>query len=177
MEDRKWMYTGRVTRNDVTPEWVTKTDVFLERAFGEIAKGVTLVPCPCNKCVNKKRKTKKSMGELIWKNGFTPNYTRWNFHGEVLHTRQEVVIQRIEGYDADAGVADMLNDYYEAQFAEGRMGDELEATTKAFYDIFDVAQNPLHNKSKVSQLNAIRRITMFKSVGGLRLPKVLKNII
>jgi hypothetical protein len=50
-----------------------------------------------------------------------------------------VVRQRVEDYDADAGVADMLNDYHETQFAEGHMEDELEATTKAFYDMFDAA--------------------------------------
>jgi hypothetical protein len=62
----------------------------------------------------------------------------------------------------DVRVAYMLNNYYEARFAEGRMEDEPEATAKAFYDMFEVAQKPLHNKSKVSQLNAIGRITVFK---------------
>jgi hypothetical protein len=47
--------------------------------------------------------------------------------------REEVVRPRVEDYDADAGVADMLNDYHEAQFAEGRMEEEPEATAKAFY--------------------------------------------
>jgi hypothetical protein len=45
MEDREWMYTGRVRRNDVTPEWIRKTDVFVERAYDEAAKGASLVPC------------------------------------------------------------------------------------------------------------------------------------
>jgi hypothetical protein len=35
-------------------------------------------------------------------------------HGEAHRTREEVLRQRIEHYDADAGVADMLNDYHEA---------------------------------------------------------------
>jgi hypothetical protein len=26
MEDREWMYMGRVGKNDVTPEWIRKTD-------------------------------------------------------------------------------------------------------------------------------------------------------
>jgi hypothetical protein len=26
MEDREWMYTGRRGRNDVTTEWIRKTD-------------------------------------------------------------------------------------------------------------------------------------------------------
>nr|ACN31383.1 unknown [Zea mays] len=163
MEDREWMYTGRVRRNDVTPEWIRKTDAFVERAYGEAAKGASLVPCPCSKCDNRKRKPKKVMVEHIWKNGFTPDYTRWIFHGEAHRTREEVVRQRVEDYDADAGVGDMLNDYHEAQFAEGRTEDEPEATAKTFYDMFDAAQKPLHGKTKVSQLDAIGRIMAFKS--------------
>jgi hypothetical protein len=46
------MYTGRVGRIDVTPEWNRKTDDFVERAYDEAAKGESLVPCPCNKCAN-----------------------------------------------------------------------------------------------------------------------------
>ena len=69
----------------------------------------------------------------------------------------------VEDYDADAGVADMLNDYHEAQFAEGRTEEELEATAKAFYDMFAAAQKPLHVQTKVSQLDAIGRIMALKS--------------
>jgi hypothetical protein len=32
------MYMGRVGRNVVTPEWIRKTDSFMERAFREAAK-------------------------------------------------------------------------------------------------------------------------------------------
>jgi hypothetical protein len=67
MEDREWMYTGRRGRNDVTTEWIRKTDDFVERTYGEAAKGASLVPCPCNKCANWKRKPKKAMVEHIWK--------------------------------------------------------------------------------------------------------------
>jgi hypothetical protein len=74
-----------------------------------------------------------------------------------------VVRQRVEDYDVDAGVADMLNDYHVAQFAEGGTEDEPEATAKAFYDMFDMARKPLHDKTKVSQLYAIGRVMAFKS--------------
>jgi hypothetical protein len=70
------------------------------------------------------------MVEHICKNGFTTDYTGWIYHGEVYCTREEVVRQHVEDYDADAGVADMLNDYYEAQFARGCTEDELEPTAK-----------------------------------------------
>jgi hypothetical protein len=42
------------------------------------------------------------------------------FHGEVHRTREEVVRQRVEDYDADVRAGDMLNDYHEAQFAKVR---------------------------------------------------------
>jgi hypothetical protein len=88
MEDREWMYTGRVGRNDVTPGWIRKTDDFVERAYREAAKGASIVTCPCNKCANQKRNSKKAMVEHIWKNGFTLDYTQWIFHGEVHYMRE-----------------------------------------------------------------------------------------
>jgi hypothetical protein len=75
MEDREWMYMGRVGRNDVTPEWIRKTDDFVERAYDEATKGASLVPCTCNKSANQKRKSKKSMVEHIWKNGYAGLYS------------------------------------------------------------------------------------------------------
>jgi hypothetical protein len=69
-------YTCRVRRDDVTPQWITKTDAFLEWAFSEAFKGASLVTCLYSKCVNRKRQTKKTMGEHIWKNGLMLDYTR-----------------------------------------------------------------------------------------------------
>jgi hypothetical protein len=40
------------------------------------------------------RKSKKSMVEHIWKNGFTSGYIRWIFHGEAHHTREFVETMR-----------------------------------------------------------------------------------
>jgi hypothetical protein len=63
MENREWMYTGCVGRNDVTPEWIRKTDAIMERAYREAAIGASVVPCLCSKCVNQKIKSKKAMVE------------------------------------------------------------------------------------------------------------------
>jgi hypothetical protein len=65
MEDREWMYTGCRGWNDVTTEWIRKTDDFVEWVYGKVAKGASLVPCPCSKCANQKRKPKKAMVEHI----------------------------------------------------------------------------------------------------------------
>jgi hypothetical protein len=43
------------------------------------------------------------------------------------------------------------------------MDDEPEPTAKAFYDMFNAAQKPLHGQTKVSQLDAIGRVMVFKS--------------
>ena len=103
------------------------------------------------------------MGKHLCKNGFTVDYTRWIYHGEAIRGRDEVVRQRIEEYDGDAGVGDMLNDYHEAHFDEGRREEEPEATAKAYYDMLSAAQQPLHGYSKVSQLDAIARLMAVKS--------------
>jgi hypothetical protein len=43
------------------------------------------------------------------------------------------------------------------------MDDEPEPTAKAFYDMFDVAQKPLHGQTKVSQLDcSIPKIQILK---------------
>jgi hypothetical protein len=111
-----------------------------------------------------KEKSKKAMVEHIWKNGFTSEYNQSIFHGKAHRTREEVVRQRVEDYDVDARVPNMLNDYHEAQFAGGReKEDEPEPTTKAFYNMFDATQKPLHGQTKVSQLDAIGRVMAFKS--------------
>jgi hypothetical protein len=43
------------------------------------------------------------------------------------------------------------------------MDGEPEPTAKAFYDMFDAAQKPLHGQTKVSQLDATGRVMVFKS--------------
>ena len=158
MDNRDWMYTGHASKST---EWVTKTNAFLEHAFGPAAKGSSRMPCPCSKCGNKKRKYKNNVGVDLYKYGFVENYTCWVHHGEADRIREEVVRQRLEEYDGDAGVADMMGDFQEAQFGEGL--EEPEDTAKAFYDMMSSAQKPLHEKTMVSQLDAIGRLMGFKS--------------
>ena len=118
MDDRHWMYTGRPSQASMTDELIRKTNDILEAAWSQ-AEGSSFLWCPCNRCGNKKRKTKKVMAQQLCKYGFTPDYTRWTFHGEAHRMRDEVVRQRIDDCDADARVGDMLHDYHEAHFGEG----------------------------------------------------------
>jgi hypothetical protein len=103
------------------------------------------------------------MGKHLLKNGFTPDYTQWVHHGEAHHLRKEVMRPHVEDFDAGAGVEDMLDNFHEGQYAEGRTEEEMEATAKAFYDMMSSAQKPLHDRTTISQLNAIGCLIGFKS--------------
>jgi hypothetical protein len=99
-----------------------------------------------------------------------PNYTRWVYHGEAYHPREEVVRPRLEAFDGDGGVAGWLGDYQDATFAERPTKDkqedeeeELEPSAKAFLAMLDLAQKLLHEKTTVSQLDAIGRLMGLKS--------------
>ena len=58
---------------------------------------------------------------------------------------------------------DMLDDFHEAHFDEGRREEEPEATAKTYYNMLAVAQQPLYGHTKVSQLDAIARLMAVKS--------------
>jgi hypothetical protein len=69
---------------------------------------------------------------------------------EANRMREDVVRPRVEDYDANADVADMLDDYGEARFAEGQTEEEPESTAKAFYDMLAASHKPLHGHTTVS---------------------------
>ena len=108
------MYTGRRSQNDYDMDWVKRTDAFLNHAFSEdVANGDSLVWCPCSHYDNKRRMNKQTMGKHLVHHGYTPGYHRWIYHGEA-HIREEMVRPRLEPYDDDARVADMLDDAHQA---------------------------------------------------------------
>ena len=146
MDEREWMYMGCSSQGLVTDEWIEKTNAFLELAFAKV-KGVRATWYPYSTCANMRRQTKVVMGKHLFKNGFTSDYTRWMYHGEADHTRDKVVRYFIEDYDADAGVGDMLNDYHEAHFDDGR---RVEAIANAYYRMLSATQQPLHEHTEVS---------------------------
>ena len=79
MSDRAWMYTGHTGQNKWSAEWFTKTKGFVQAAF---ANGQRKTWCPCFRCGNWEKRTEAEMGKHLQKNGFTPDYTVWTFHGE-----------------------------------------------------------------------------------------------
>jgi hypothetical protein len=55
-----------------------------------------------------------------------------------------------------------MDDIQQARFGEG-LKEKPEESAKAFYDMLSSAQKPLHEKTTVSQLDAIGRIMGLKS--------------
>jgi hypothetical protein len=145
-----------------------KTENFLNHAFKE-AKGARDTFCPCSDCENKKRKTREVMLRHLCKYGFMPNYTLWVYHGEAYRPREGVVRRRLEALDGDGGVAEWLGDYEDATFAERRTEgekedeEEPEPSAKVFLAMLESAQKALHEKTTVSQLDAIGRLLGLKS--------------
>jgi hypothetical protein len=102
----------------------------------------------------------------IWKNRYVPNYTRWILHGKRQRLREAVVRPDLEGFDADAGMADLLADIEAVQGVEVEEEDP-EDTTKAYYAMMEAAQRPLHANTHISKLDAISRLIGLKSSLGI----------
>jgi hypothetical protein len=145
-------------------DWVRRTDGFLKHAFGQgAAKGHSLVFYPYSHCDNRRRVNHETMGKHLVHHGYTPGYYRWIHHSDADRIREEVVRPRLEAFDDDAGVEDMLDDAHQAQFAEGRDKEDMEANTKASYKMLDSAQKSLHDRTHISQLDAIGRVMGLKA--------------
>ena len=102
------------------------------------------------------------MGKHLVYHSYTPGYYRWIYHGED-RIREEVVRPRLEPFNDDAGVADMLDDTHQAQFAEGRDKEDMEANVEAFYKMLESASKPLHEHTTISQLDGIGRVIGLKA--------------
>jgi hypothetical protein len=166
MDNREWMYMGRPSQAEITPERMDKTEGFLNQVFGKVANGARDTFCPYSECGNRKRKTRKVMREHLCKYGFTPNYTRWVFYGEAHRTREEVVRPRLEAFDANGGVAGWLGDFHEATFAERpteEEEEEPEPTANAFYEMLSSTQKLHMTRQQFSQLDAIGHLMGLKS--------------
>jgi hypothetical protein len=64
--------------------------------------------------------------------------------------REEVVRPCVEAFDADAGVAYMVDGVHQAQFGEGREEAEIQVAVDAFKYMMEAVAKPLHAHSEVS---------------------------
>jgi hypothetical protein len=173
------MYTGRNSKWDFTVEWRDKTKQFVENAFADPSKPAKIF-CPCKKCRNEKRQNKDDVSKHLIKEGFTPFYHVWKFHGEKPPKRARTQSQQSQqsqpaghfraGFDnclddfLDANAPEEVETHEEAETPEEADTTEVpEPSTKKFYETLFAAQKPLHSLTEVTQLDAIARLMVFKS--------------
>ena len=81
--------------------------------------------------------------------GFTLGYTFWTFHGESAQHNRDKDLSRCTD-DYGTGIEDMVNDFDDARNKD----EEMEESSKAFYAMLESSKRPLHEHTKISQLDA-----------------------
>ena len=167
MADNQWMYSGFFRRNQVTTEWVEKTDVFLKEIF---RSPMRMVPeCPCARCKRRIRRDKSEMTKHLRTHGFMPNFNMPINFAQRDRGREDVIRQRVAGYEDD-GVRDMLDDVFAAQPTppshSANEPEEPEETAKAFLEILASSKKPLYEGAKLSVLDAISQLMAVKAEYG-----------
>ena len=94
-QNREWMYAGRKSPWEFSDEWRDKAEEFVNKAF-DISSRPMKVFCPCSKCDNRRRQSKVDVSTHLIKNGFTPFYHVWNYHGEQLAKRLRTEPRQIQ---------------------------------------------------------------------------------
>ena len=98
------------------------------------------------------------MGKHLQKWGFTPDYTVWTFHGESSQrTRAKVVHRRTDEHGTR--IEDMVLDLDDAQDSD----DEMEEYAKAFQEMLESSQCPLHEHTELCQMDAITQVMALKA--------------
>jgi len=143
-------------KNRVSAEWAEKTNVFLKEI---LRKPMVICPsCPCATCGRRILREKSEMTMHLRTYGFMPNFPMPINFAQRNRDREEVMRQRIGGYEDD-GVRDMLDDVRAAHTIDATHSEnepeEPEETAKAFLDILASSRKPLYEGAKLSQLDDI----------------------
>ena len=73
------------------------------------------------------------MGKHLQKNGFTPDYTVWTFHGESTQ-RDRAEVDRRRTDEHGTGMENMVQDFDDAQDSD----EEMEESAKACWSLQNV---------------------------------------
>jgi hypothetical protein len=119
-KDHSWMYNGWDKNGDHSDEWMTKTMVFLNRAFSR----TKMVRCPCSRCQNTRcLKVKKTVVIDLCKYDFVIGYEMWIFHYKKV---TQIIEEEEEDYSTGVDrMAEML-EAIETEIPEDAPTKEVE---------------------------------------------------
>jgi hypothetical protein len=101
------------------------------------------------------------------RHGFCPDYEIWIRHGDTAETRVDMVMQRTKepNYCETNQLHDMIDDVCDAYVSVE--DEEPEPTSHEFYRMLSASSHPLHEHTKVSQLDSITQLLAVKSQFGI----------
>lgn len=151
--DKSWMFSDRLSR-----EYEDGVDSFIQYAL-QNAIDSNLIPCPCAKCMNLKKKNTKTIKAHLCCHGMDLTYDTWIWHGERIRSKN-IVNEAVEmeglGYQHDEfeDHIEMVHEAYET----------YQENPTQFRKLLEDAEKPLYpGNKKFSKLSTIVKLYNLKA--------------
>jgi hypothetical protein len=136
-------------------EWVTKTMIFLDRAFS-LSK-INKVRCPCSKCQNMRCLDKTTVSMHLCRHGFMSHHELWRFHDE--SATQTIEEEEEDDYSTGVDRMDEMLIAIQPEFIE----DHPTVEAESLFKILKALEEPLHEHTEVTLLAFMTRLMAIKS--------------
>ncbi|XP_038983288.1 uncharacterized protein LOC120111038 [Phoenix dactylifera] len=197
--DRNWMYHRLSENGYIRAEFCDGVKGFLEFAFTQLEYcSGDKIRCPCIRCDNQKFLNHDTVNVHLLRKGFTPRYSTWFAHGELLGAVAPVSTSAVEA-STSMDVGCEHGQQYRTMVMEA-MGPEEELHLRSafevnheeepnkdaadFYSLLKDAEVPLwEGCKKHSKLSAISQLLNCKSEFNMsiscydRIMKIVKNML
>ncbi|XP_076900395.1 uncharacterized protein LOC143554555 [Bidens hawaiensis] len=121
------------------------------------------IKCPCYKCQNISYRDRATIQQHLYKEGFMLRYETWGEHGEnsVREVGQSSTTMEVD--DNDDGYKRMvLDNMYACGYTSNTIqGHPPNAEAKSFYDMLQVADEPLREGEKATTFSKLQAATSF----------------
>ncbi|CAH9136296.1 unnamed protein product, partial [Cuscuta epithymum] len=171
-KNREWMQFKKAD-----PRYRIGVKQFLEFAFSQNDVD-DVVPCPCMKCNNERKKGRVEIELDLIKHGIVKSYTRWLRHGENSEewTTHENNIDASNEYIEHASMFEMLHDAFgrsrekdtnDGEANIGESSDPIELVN-SFYKLMGDLELELYlGCKKFSKLSFLLKLFHIKCLGGI----------
>ncbi|XP_038982911.1 uncharacterized protein LOC120110936 [Phoenix dactylifera] len=197
--DRNWMYHRLSENGYIRAEFCDGVKGFLEFAFTQLEYcSGDKIRCPCMRCDNQKFLNRDTVNVHLLRKGFTPGYSTWFAHGELLGAVAPVSTSAVEASTSmDVGcehgqqyrtmVMEAMGPEEELHLSSALEVNHKEEPNKDaadFYSLLKDAEVPLWEGCKKHyKLSAITQLLNCKSEFNMsiscydRIMKIVKNML